>query len=134
MVVAFAKIQAMMVESRIIANASEPITVAGDRAVQRLVEKAKRGKKRKWGKDDRREIRNLVASPWTAPSQSLMLRDRTAQFAEQNELIRAPIRSSAAPWPTSSAKKAKSGMFSWPHRAPRSKGCANQHRSPAATR
>ena len=31
------------------------------------------------------EIRNLVASPWTA----LMLREIAAQFAEQNELMRA---------------------------------------------
>jgi hypothetical protein len=35
------------------------------------------------------EIRNLVASPWTALSQSLMLREIAAQFAEQNELMRA---------------------------------------------
>ena len=35
------------------------------------------------------EIRNLVASPWTALSQLLMLREIAAQFAEQNELMRA---------------------------------------------
>ena len=44
MVVAFAKIQAMMVESRIIANAPNPSPSQVTEAVQRLVEKAKRGR------------------------------------------------------------------------------------------
>ena len=73
------------------------------------------------------EIRNLVASPWTALSQSLMLREIAAQFAEQNELMRADqeFRRAVANERREERKKLKRGMFSWPHRAPRLKGCAN---------
>lgn len=49
MVVAFAKIQAMMVESRIIANAPNPSPAQVTEAVQRLVEKAKRGREVEMG-------------------------------------------------------------------------------------